>query len=655
MPKPSLSSLSSLLCSLSLLSAPLAAAELQPKQLAGPPEEFAQMRAPDPAESAILSKSALLPVELAPAGQSARWQGSLPVENGHLRFMVLSGDQAWDAAVAAPQLAGARATAVATPLHAQRTLLGTAEHGTSGMRYAVESARNGAWSLTLQSSSPVAQRGYVLMEGDARTQLASYLRTRQQQVGQSLTLNALLSGNDARGATLLTAQAGTIDQASLRVIDPQGGVRSLPMADDGKHGDGAAGDGVYGGTFQPTSEGTWIAQVIVHGHDQAGQPFVRTSEHVVPVVDTSLRLLGNALGARAAEGTQLTIALPVAARGNAPSHYRVFGQVWGTDAKGKDVPVAWIAGMLTPQQGQLHLSLDERWIARAGARAPFTLRSLRIEDPDHYIPLVQAGALPLQVPALRRASLAHASTAIDESMRMGPRPTALASAMATAQPQAAGSQLVLVHGYCSNGVWPQAQFTNASTFLDAKQNRSNDQFAQRLAQFASQWSSFSTVAHSQGGMAALHLYTYYWSGLDNATGGRVMQSVGTPYQGTNLSGVLAAVGSWFGVGCGTNSDMTYDGAKAWLAGIPADARAKVNYYTTSFAKTNWYTNDYCNAASDLVLNDPEDGTVGQVNAQLPGGVNRGHTTGQCHTTGMRDPAQYLDANRNAVMNANAAR
>ncbi|AZR33382.1 choice-of-anchor X domain-containing protein [Xanthomonas vasicola] len=653
MPKPPLLSL---LCSLSLFSAPLAAAELQPKQLAGPPEDFAQMRAPDPAESAILSKSALLPVELAPAGQSARWQGSLPVENGHLRFMVLSGDQVWDAAVAAPAVAGARTAAVATPLQAQRTLLGSAENGTSGMRYAVESAPNGNWSLTLQSASLVAQRGYVLMEGDERTQLASYLRNRQQQVGQSLTLNALLSGNDASGATLLAAQAGKIDEASLRVIDPQGGIRNLPMADDGKHDDGAAGDGVYGGTFQPTSEGTWIAQVIVRGHDQAGQAFVRTSEHVLPVLDTSLRLLGNALSARAAEGTRLTIALPVAARGKAPSHYRVFGQVWGTDAKGKDLPVAWIGGMLTPQQGQLPLSLDERWIARAGARAPFTLRSLRIEDPDHYIPLVQAGTLPLQVPALRRVSIARASTAIDESMRMGPRPSALASAMATAQPQAAGSQLVLVHGYCSNGVWPQAQFTNASTFLDPKQNRSNDQFAQLLAQFASQWSSFSTVAHSQGGMAALHLYTYYWSGLDKATGGRVMQSVGTPYQGTNMAGVLATAGSRFGEGCGSNTDMTYDGAKAWLAGIPPDARAKVNYYTTSFAKSKkWYTNDYCNAASDLVLKDPEDGVVEEVNAQLPGGVNLGHTTGQCHTTGMRDPAQYLDADRNAVMNANAAR
>ncbi|MCC4608573.1 choice-of-anchor X domain-containing protein [Xanthomonas campestris] len=651
MPKPSLLSV---MCTLSLVSLPLAAAELQPKLLAGPPEEFAQMRAPDPAESAILSKSALLPVELAPAGNAARWQGTLPVENGHLRFMVLAGDQAWDAAVAAPRVAGARAAA-APQLQAQRTLLGTADNGTTGMRYAVDAAQNGNWSLTLQSASPVAQRGYVLMEGDARTQLASYPRDRQQLVGKSLTLNAMLSGSDARGTTLLAGQAGQIDDASLRVIDPQGTVRVLPMADDGAHNDGAAGDGVYGGSFQPGREGTWIAQVIVRGHDQAGQPFVRTSEHVMPVLDTSLRLLGNALSARATDGTRLTLALPVAARGNAPSHYRVFGQVWGTDAKGKDVPVAWIGGMLTPQQGQLPLSLDERWIARAGARAPFSLRGLRIEDPDHYIPLVQAGSLPLQLPALRRASIARATGGIDESMRMGPRPTALASATAMAQPQAAGSQLVLVHGYCSNGVWPQAQFTNASTFLDAKQNRSNDQFAQRIAQFASQWSSFSTVAHSQGGMAALHLYTYYWSGLDNASGGRVMQSVGTPYQGTNLSGVLAAVGSWFGVGCGTNSDMTYDGAKAWLAGIPADARAKVNYYTTSFAKTNWYTNDYCNAASDLVLNDPEDGTVEQVNAQLPGGVNRGHTTGQCHTTGMRDPAQYLDANRNAVMNANAAR
>jgi hypothetical protein len=245
-----------------------------------------------------------------------------------------------------------------------------------------------------------------------------------------------------------------------------------------------------------------------------------------------------------------------------------------------------------------------------------------------------------------------AEIVVDEAMTMGPRPTIGPASLA----KGTGTRLLLVHGYCSgNAPWPAAQFTNASTFLDLNQNRSHDQFAQLIKNFGSTWNSFGTVSHSQGGAASLHLYTYYWSGLDNATGARLMQSVGTPYQGTNLAGVLAALGGIFGAGCGTNDNMTYSGAASWLAGIPASSRAKVNYYTTSFKLTNWWTNDYCNFASDLVLSDPEDGTTEQAYGQLPGATNRGHTTGQCHTSGMRDPAQYLDSSRNATMNTNAAR
>ena len=173
-------------------------------------------------------------------------------------------------------------------------------------------------------------------------------------------------------------------------------------------------------------------------------------------------------------------------------------------------------------------------------------------------------------------------------MTMGPRPPSFDVVAA-----ATGQRLVLVHGYCSAGVWPQSQFATTSTFLDARQNRSHDQFAQRIRTFGAQWSSFGTVAHSQGGAASLHLYTYYWSGLDNATGPRLMQSVGTPSQGTTLSGIIATIGNWFGAACRSNSNMTYSGASAWLAGIPKSARAKVNYYTTAFRTTNWYTNDYC--------------------------------------------------------------
>ncbi|MCD7098051.1 choice-of-anchor X domain-containing protein [Stenotrophomonas sp. MMGLT7] len=650
MPKPSL-----LLLAVCLSVPAVHAAELVPKQLAGPPGEFAQMRAPDPAQAAVMSKSALLPVELAPQAGGAGWQGTLPAENGRLRFLVLPGEGAWDAAVAAPGLAATAATAPVR-LQPQAASLGSGQALAQGQRYEIDAAP-GEWTLTLRSATPQAQRGYVLLEGDAATRLAAYPRQRRQQLGQPQVLNAMLAGTDAAGASALGRAAGRIERAQLRVIAPDGRITTAAMADDGRHDDGSDGDGVFGGSFVPDASGTWIAQVVVHGRDPAGAAFVRTSEHVLPVLDATLELASGTVGAEAADGTRLSLPLRIAARGaDAPSHYRVIAELWGTAADGAEVPVAWVGGMVAPVQGRLPLGLDERWIARAGARAPFTLRRLRIEDPDHFIPLAEAATVPLALPALRRSTLARTDLArIDDEMRMGPRPAALMRAATDAQAQATGSQLLLVHGYCSGGVWPQAQFSNASSFLDTNQNRSNDQFAQRLAQFGSQWNSFGTVAHSQGGMAALHLYSYYWSGLDNASGSRLLQSVGTPYQGTNLAGILATVGSWFGIACGSNSDMTYSGAQAWLAGIPASARAKVNYYTTSFAKTNWYTNDYCNAASDLVLDDPEDGTVEQVEAQLPGGINRGHTTGQCHTTGMRDPAQYLDSSRNATMNANAAR
>ena len=55
------------------------------------------------------------------------------------------------------------------------------------------------------------------------------------------------------------------------------------------------------------------------------------------------------------------------------------------------------------------------------------------------------------------------------------------------------------------------------------------------------------------------------------------------------------------------------------------------------------------------LGDPEDGVTEKAYGQLPGGNNRGHKTGWCHTSGMRDPAQTSDTARNSDMNTNAAR
>ncbi|MCA9971638.1 MAG: hypothetical protein KC425_15545, partial [Anaerolineales bacterium] len=213
----------------------------------------------------------------------------------------------------------------------------------------------------------------------------------------------------------------------------------------------------------------------------------------------------------------------------------------------------------------------------------------------------------------------------------------------------------LIHGYCSDGnPWPTSHFSQYAVFQDYNQNRSHDAFALQILSYGNNFPSFGAIAHSQGGAASLHLYTYYWSGLDYSSGSRLIQSVGTPYQGTSLAGNLALIGDIFGVGCGTNWDLTYDGAALWLAGIPSWARSRVYYHTTSFTD-KWWRYDYCNIASDLFLSDPDDGVIERAKGQLSGASNMGHKTGWCHTSGMRDPAQTGDYGRNSNMNAYANR
>jgi len=98
-----------------------------------------------------------------------------------------------------------------------------------------------------------------------------------------------------------------------------------------------------------------------------------------------------------------------------------------------------------------------------------------------------------------------------------------------------------------------------------------------LLEFGEQFPSFSIVSHSQGGLASLHLHAFYWSKLETASGGRLLQSVGSPYRGTALAGSLAGIGDVFGVGCGTHSEMTHDGAALWFTSIPKDLTSYVLY------------------------------------------------------------------------------
>ena len=630
-----------------LLAAPMAYAQNPvPKQLAGSPSEFASMAPANPANAAIYSKSALLPITMSSdkaGGFSANVD--FPVEGANARFLVFAnGALDWNVGMRAPSGGSVKAArSLVTDHHQADFGMGSVNHPAD--YYEFDGLETGKWSLKLSAASKAQAQGFVLIEGQASTQLVSYQTHMRQLVGERMSFVASLYAEGEKGASSGKA-AGSVGSAAIRVTKPGGETQDFAMFDDGKHADGRANDGIFGGDFIVDKAGQYLAQVTVRGSNLQGLPIVRTAEHPFPVVESGLQL--TATKANAVTVADGRLDLRVALTGEkANQHYRAYAEVWGTDARGDAVPVAWVSGMTTPDKGSIGLGLDTRWVTLAGALAPFELRNLRIEDPNHFVTVASAERVSMNVGALKAAK--PGPIVIDEAMTMGVRPASIDAN------KGVGRRLLLVHGYCSGGVWPGEQFATSSVFADNNQNRTHDAFARLIQSFGATWNSFGVVAHSQGGAASLHLFNYYWSGLDNATGSRLIQSVGTPYQGTNLSGILAALGNWFGAGCGTNDNMTYSGAASWLASIPAASRAKVNYHTTSFRLTNWYTNDYCQFATDLVLSDPEDGTTEQANGQLPSGVNRGHVTGQCHTGGMRDLQQTLDSGRNSTMSLNAAR
>lgn len=613
------------------------------KQLAGPPSDFLNgLMAPvDFSETGIRSRSALISVGLDDEGS---WQGEIVVDKaGYFAMIVLSGsDENWKVELRAPN---SRNFEAIDQLYNEykRTTYGLNENVFPGDHYTFEDATPGTWAMKISVDSPINREGFILYGSEGPHRLYAHQIHGEQLVGNDVGFLAygLNADTNKRDASL-------INNATMVVSDAYGTVEKHVMYDDGAHNDSLAGDGIYGATFTPSDEGNYNVQVIANGQTPEGYSFLRTAEHTLAIIAPEVLLRDEPAQAEVLDGGRLNFALNVDLFEGGQDKYRTFAEVWGQDITGEQIPVAWIGGMVTIEKGQLNLPLDGRWISLANANGPFELRNIRIEDPDHFIPVARSTAKAVLGNDLPQNAFQTVKR-IDNEMLMGQRPERNSQSKA-------GHTLLLVHGYCSGDAWGpnMGNFSSATKFTDYNQNRSHDEFANIIYAQGSSFDGYGIVAHSQGGCASLHLYSYYWSGLDTTTSGsRLIQSVGTPYQGTALAGNLAALGEVFGAGCGVNTDLTYSGAASWLSGIPTWARNDTNYFTTSFEE-HWYY-DYCHLATDLFLSDPEDGTTEKAYGQLPSGVNRGHKYGWCHTTSMRDPGQCTDSSRNSSMSANAAR
>lgn len=620
------------------------------KNLAGTADEMSRMRLPEAATLGIRSKAAMLPIRLHQDAQgNGAWTASVPVDDpGELKMTLLApNSQDWQI----------RVTTGDGQMNLRHNSMIENQPGAvslDGVSFPAEvftfrSVKKGTWKVEIVAAGmnfkAAETAGYLVVSSDSPYRLYSYLNTPQTLTGKTLEFVAsMFDAREEMKGSVPKAISGSVTGAEMEIRTPGGETEKVILrGENNRH---------YRGRFVPREAGQYIAQIVVRGASAEGEQFIRTSEHVFQVLTDHVEL-GRSGSTAVIDDTRLRVSLPATGL-KAGRKVIAYAEVWGRNENGEALPVAWMSGMAIATErrngANVDLVLDARWLARAGTKGSYELRNVRLADPDYFVTLALAEAIALRINNLPEAA-SRAVTGITEEMRMGKRPDA-AQFPTTDAP---GGKVLLIHGYCSGGnPFPTSQFSNYAVFSDPNQSRTHDQFANLIRNFGAQFPSFGAVAHSQGGAASLHLYTYYWSGFDYATGNRLIQSVGTPYQGTALAGNLAVLGQVFGAGCGGNYDLTYSGAAAWVAGIPSWARAKVHYSTTSFTDV-WYRYDYCSLATDLFLGDPEDGVTERDYGQLPGANNRGHKTGWCHTSSMRDPAQTSDSSRNADMNANAAR
>ena len=416
-------------------------------------------------------------------------------------------------------------------------------------------------------------------------------------------------------------------------------------------------------TFTPDRVGAWTIRSLFLLRDDDGTLRQRSTQQVIRVNDRTVRFTGDTPRVRQpVPGGALRVEVPVTvtAAGELAGDRRVAvaAEVWGADSEGAAIPVCWISRIHELPAGggalDFELSIDPRWLALASVDASsLSFRELRVHDTDGFNPIDHQSS--------SRIALDGAFEIPDDVTRVTPDMLASHSNRTVrghsglGVSSLGGHVLLLSHGYCTDQFpFRLSDFSgDFELFEDYSQNRTHDEFALRFESLGRNFKSMGIVGHSQGGHAATHLYTFYWSALDWATDGTRMQGVGVPWLGTGLAGNAAVLGEIFGIGCGINNDLTYDGCAAWLSFIPSSVRAETDYWTTSFEDGFFY--DYCQIVSDLLLTDPDDGTVERYAGQLAGANNRGHKEGWCHTRLMRDPPQCKDASRNVVLDAEAAR
>lgn len=255
----------------------------------------------------------------------------------------------------------------------------------------VKSAEPGLHRLELQADSDGVVT-LVAAEPESRLTLETSAGPLSRQPGQPLTLRATLREGDA---PLLGAQV----VARLSAEGRTGG-KALELRDDGRSGDGAPNDGVYGRVLrglpsQPV--GLWSVRVEASGRDLSGRPFRRTGGggFVNEAGDARLvegRVTAQVAPSGRAQVLRATAVADVAVAGRYRLDVIVAGAPGAPGADGSRPGRAWAESTVELAAGRQRLTLDVPLAgAPAGERLLADVRLLGLDRPG------LAGRLALEV------------------------------------------------------------------------------------------------------------------------------------------------------------------------------------------------------------------------------------------------------------------
>jgi len=393
----------------------------------------------------------------------------------------------------------------------------------------------GQWTITVSSSDPSkfpANASLIASFYPSDLILQAYVPAENLIAGRTIQIIALLpSVVKFEGNISSTISVAALDSAVTTVYLPDGTQKEVNMVqgpDDQGVLSNIKGDAadLYA-TFEAPVSGIYKNLVQLTGELSDGTKFIRSLWYVFTVAHPSISITGNVrAGLRTHEiSKRELIDFVIDVHWDGPDvSYRAFAQVWGKGENGDEVPVAWISGLVDVKKKKIclfkchhiQMQLDSKWLELANAKPPLVLKSVSLEELNAFITLSTASSLKVAsddslanwIPSHKPEDIE-----IDWEMKEGYNPYRSNKVNTTA----ADGQILLLHGYCAeyNGFLLD-YFDNELVFEEYEQNFLHDEYARKVIDFVQEKGAtrYSAVGHSQGGPVAVHLYTYYPTGMD---------------------------------------------------------------------------------------------------------------------------------------------